>query len=161
MKRILYWLGVALVIGVTAAASYLWPDVAVWAAWLDAAIFWLAAHLQGERVRLAEASRDRWRKLHDRTEDRLERQLKSQKAETLELQKATGRLAEINQAHNAEIQRLKAECDRLEADRVGAWESYSCARQRADRLEAFIQWLKKRGHLTVALVDQFMKLEEV
>jgi hypothetical protein len=164
VRRILYWLGAVLVIGVTAGASYLRPDVVVWMAWGNAALFWLAARNEGERVKLAEASRDRWRKLHTEIGDALGGQLGVERVKAKRLIRELSDTLESQRImldkQAVEIERLKAKCDQLEVERVGAWESHGFAQQRADRYEAFIQWLKKRGYITVALVDQFMKLEE-
>lgn len=156
MKRALFWVGVALVIGVAAGASYLWPNVLIWVAWAQALLCWYVAHFYETEWKRAEVSRDRWRGLHGRMEGQRDKadRLISELADALESQRIM-----LNK-RDAEIERLKGDCDRLQAECVGAYESHSFAQQRADRYEDFIQWLKKKGYITVALIDQFMKLEE-
>lgn len=164
MKRILYWAGVALVIGAVAGASYAWPEMAVWVAWAYCLLNWCAIRNREEWLEQVKASRDRWRKLHSEMGDALGGQLGVERARAKRLIKELSEALESQRVmldkRETEIQRLTSECDRLQNELTGAYESHSFAQQRADRYEDFIQWLKKRGYVTVALVDQFMKLEE-
>lgn len=117
MKRLLYWVGVPLIITVTFTASLRWPEFVIWVAWMLAALLWFSASVVGGEAEEAKRSRDRWASLARKAEaevDRLERQLEKRQAEVENLRGAIDKFAELVDAQEAEIGRLKGELEKYE-----------------------------------------------
>lgn len=155
-SRILYAIGASLLFLVALGASMMWPELVIWVAWMLAALLMFSGRVLGEELEEVKENRDKWRDLEgvmERARIDAER-LVSRLADALEAQRT------MLDKRDAEIQRLKDEYDQKEAERLDACDFGNVAQQRVERYEALFSWLKEKGYITVALVDQFMKLAE-
>lgn len=110
MTRILSIIATTLLFLVTFAASIMWPGPVVWVAWMIAALLWWSNGVLEGEVEEARASRDRCLveagKMRGEVH-RLERKLAYKQADLADLQGALRGLAELVEAGEGEIGRLR------------------------------------------------------